>query len=85
MNVAAEILVIILSVFLAIFLILGIIMSIYLISLTRQIRKITSSAGQAVDGIGSIISRFVKITSPMFAAELAAKLIKMFKKDKEEK
>ena len=85
MNVAAEILVIILSVFLAIFLILGIILSIYLISLTRQIRKITTSAGQAVDGIGSIIARFVTVTSPMFAAEIAEKLLKLFKKGKGEK
>ena len=60
-------------------------MSIYLISLTRQIRKITSSAGQTVDNIGSIISRFIKLTSPMFAAEVVAKILKMFKKNKEEK
>jgi len=85
MNLAAEILVVILSVFLAIFLILGIVLSAYLISLTRQIRNLTASAEKTVDGIGTVISRFVKITSPMIATDLINKILKMVKKEKEEK
>jgi uncharacterized metal-binding protein len=83
MDLAAEILVVILSVFLAMFLILGIILTIYLISLTRQIRKITASAEQAVGDIESVVSRVVKITSPMSVADMIAGLFKKFKKDKE--
>lgn len=84
MNLAAEILVIILSVSLTIFLLFGVILTIYLINLTRQIRKITTSAEQAVDDVGGVISKIAKIVSPMLAAEMIAKFLKKFKKDKEE-
>lgn len=85
MNLAAEILVIILSVTLTIFLIVGIIMMVYLVKLTRQIRKVTMSAERTVDGIESVVSRIVKMSSPIFAAEMIAKLFRKFKKHKEEK
>ena len=84
MNLAAEILVVILSIFLAIFLILAIILTIYLISLTRQIRKITDSAGKAVDDAGSIITKTIKMVSPIYIAELIANFIKRNHKTKEE-
>jgi uncharacterized membrane protein len=83
MNLAAEILVIILSVFLAIFLVLAIVLTGYLISLTRQIRKVTNSAEKTVGDLGSVISGFAKLISPMFIAEMIAKVFNKFKKDKE--
>ena len=85
MNLAAEILVVILSIFLAIFLILGIILLAYLIKLTRQIKKISLSAEKTVGDIESIVSRIVHVTSPMFLAEIVSKLLKFFKKSKKEK
>jgi hypothetical protein len=85
MNIAAEILVVILSIFLAIFLILGTILTIYLISLTRQIRKITTSAERTVGNFESIVSRFTKVTSPLFVVETISRFFKKIKKDKEEK
>jgi len=85
MNLAAEILVVILSIFLAIFLILGIILLAYLIKLTRQIKKISLSAEKTVGDIESIVSRIVQVTSPMFLAEIVSKLLKFFKKSKKEK
>lgn len=80
MNTAAEILVIILSVFLAIFLILGIILSIYLIKLTRDIRVVTKSAGRTVSHIESAVSGVAKLTSPLFLAEIIGRYIKKFTK-----
>ncbi len=84
MNFAAEILVIILSIFLAIFLILAIILSAYLISLTRQIRRITNSAERTVDNIGSVVSDVSKITTPMFIADMVSKFVNKMKKEKKE-
>lgn len=85
MNLAAEILVVILSIFLAIFLIVGTILTVYLISLTRQIRRITTSAEHTVDNLGSAISTATKMISPMVIAEAIAKLFKKFKKNKGDK
>lgn len=79
MSPAAEILVIILSVALAFFLILGIILVIYLIVLTRQIRKITNSAERTVENLGSVVSGFSKIISPIFMVEMLTKIIKRIK------
>lgn len=80
MNTAAEILVIILSVFLAVFLILGIILSVYLIKLTRDIRAVTKSAGRTVSHIESAVSGVTKLTSPIFVAEIVGRYIKKFMK-----
>jgi sensor domain CHASE-containing protein len=85
MNVAAEILVIILSVFLALFLILGITLMVYLINLTRQIRKVTNAAERTVGGFESLISKISKSISPIIVAETIAKYINKFKKEKGEK
>jgi len=85
MSPAAEILVVILSIFLAFFLILGIVLTIYLINLTRQIREVTKSAGRTVNNMESIVEKISNFTSPMIIAGMINKIIKKFKKDKEEK
>jgi predicted PurR-regulated permease PerM len=85
MSPAAEILVIILSIFLAFFLILGIVLTIYLINLTRQIREVTKSAGRTVDNMESIVEKISNFTSPLIVAGMITKFMKKFKKDKEEK
>lgn len=82
MSPAAEILVIILSIFLAFFLALGIALIIYLIVLTRQIRKVTKSAERTVENLGSVVTGFTRVISPLFVAEMVSKFIKKIKKDK---
>jgi len=76
MSSAAEILVIILSVFLAIFLLLGIILLIYLIRLSAEIRRITEAARRTVDSIESAVVGVSRFASPMMVAELVGKYIK---------
>ncbi|MEI6850504.1 MAG: hypothetical protein WCK26_00890 [Candidatus Saccharibacteria bacterium] len=83
MSSSAEILVIILSIALAFFLILGIILFIYLIVLTRQIRRFTKSAERTVDNIESTVSGFSKIISPIYIAEMVSGYVKKFNKKKE--
>lgn len=85
MSSAAEILVIIISIFLAFFLILGIILTIYLINLTRQIRRVTNCAEKTFIDFGALVSKFTNVVSPIIVAETFAKLIKKFTKEKEEK
>jgi len=85
MSPAAEILVIILSIFLTFFLILGIVLTIYLINLTRQIREVTKSAGRTVDNMESIVEKISNFTSPLIVAGMITKFMKKFKKDKKEK
>lgn len=79
MSSAAEVLVVILSIALTFFLILGMVLVVYLIVLTRQIRKITKSAERTVDGLESTVAGFSKIMSPIFVAEMVSKFIKKFK------
>ena len=81
---AAEILVIILSIALAIFLALGIALTIYLIDLTRQIRRITASAERTVDNLGTAVTGFSRLVSPVYVAEMVAKFIKKVKKENKE-
>jgi hypothetical protein len=52
---AAEVLVIILSIFLAVFLIVGIILVVLLIRVTLQIRRVTSKAEKAADGVEQFV------------------------------
>jgi|GEM_PF-185892 len=78
MSPAAEILVVILSVFLAFFLILGIVLVIYLIVLTRQIRKVTQSAERTVGNLESVVSGFSKVISPIFIVQMMTGFIKKF-------
>jgi len=78
MNTAAFILVIILSVFLAIFLLVGIILTIYVIRLTKEIRKIINTTGQVVEHVGNAVTGFSKLSSPLFVADLIGKYIKKY-------
>ena len=85
MNSAVEVLVVILSIFLALFLLLAIVLTAYLINLTRQIRKMTKTAERTVDNLDSMVSKFSKVASPIFLAEIVSSFIKKFKKGKGEK
>ena len=78
MSTAAEILVIIVSGVLSIFLIVSIILGVYLIKLTAEIRRLTSSAQSTVSHIDSAVVGVTKLTSPMFVAEMVGKYIKKF-------
>jgi len=80
MSSAAEILVIIVSVVLAIFLLVGIILGVYLIRLTREIKRIARSAQQTVDKVGEAISGAAKLTSPIFFAEMVKRHFRKFTK-----
>lgn len=82
MSLAAEILVIILSIFLALFLILGITLLVYLIKLTREMRTLTNSAGKAVTNIGAAIAGVTKLTSPLFVAEMVGRYFRKFTTNK---
>lgn len=82
MSSAAEILVVILSIFLAFFLALGIILAIYLIKLTREIREVTQSAGRTVGHLEAAVAGVTKIAHPLFLLELVTKYAKRFKKSK---
>jgi len=84
MNSAAEALVIILSVALAFFLVLGIVLMIYLIILTRQIRRVTNSAEKTVENLGSVLSGVSKVVTPVYIAEMVGKFVKKAKKSKKE-
>ncbi|MEI7689580.1 MAG: hypothetical protein WCI79_01275 [Candidatus Saccharibacteria bacterium] len=88
MSVAAEVLVIILSVALAFFLVLGIILVVYLIKITRQIRRVTNSAERTVNNVESVVASAGKLISPVVIANMINKVINKFKKStnkKEEK
>ncbi len=82
MSTAAEILVIILSIFLAFFLVLAILLTIYLIKLTREIRSITQSAGRTVSTIETVVGGAAKLTSPMFIVELIRRYAKKYNKSR---
>jgi uncharacterized protein YoxC len=85
MSPAAEILVIILSVTLFVFLLVAIILGVYLVKLTAEIRRITKSAQETVETIGTAVSGVARLTSPMFVAEMVGRYIKKFTKNKKEK
>ena len=85
MSPAAEILVIILSITLFIFLLVAIILGIYLVKLTAEIRRITKSAQETVETIGTAVTGVARLTSPMFIAEMIGRYIKKFTKNKKEK
>ncbi len=85
MSPAAEILVVILSIFLAFFLALGITLAIYLIKLTRDIREVTKSAGRTVSHLEAAVGGMSKLAQPLFLLELATKFMKRFKNFKKGK
>ena len=68
---ALEILVIILSTFLAIFLLLGIILAVLLVRVTRQIKRVTSSAERTVNGIEGMVANASKFSSPALLVKMA--------------
>jgi len=57
---------------------------IYLIVLTREIRKITKSAENTIENFGSVVSKVSKVVQPIFVAETINSFIKKFKKSKKE-
>lgn len=85
MSTAAEVLVIILSIFLAVFLVLAVTLSIYLIKLTRDIRGITQSAGRTVNNLESAVSRATKFTPPIYIIEQISKYIRKYMKSNDKK
>ncbi len=70
---ATEVLVIILSTFLAVFLVVGIILGILLIRVTQQIRRVTTSAENAVDGVERSIASVNKVAIPTLLANYVTK------------
>jgi hypothetical protein len=69
---ALEILVIILSAFLAIFLLLGIILGILLVRVTRQIKRVTTSAERTVNGLENVVANVGKFSSPALIMKIVA-------------
>ncbi len=80
MDVATQILVIVVSVVLSIFLIVAIILGIYLIKLTAEIRKVAKTAQDAVSNIDRTIVGISRLTSPVYVAEMVNRYIKKFNK-----
>ena len=68
---ALEILVIILSTFLAIFLLIGIILGVLLVRVTRQIKRVTSSAERTVNGLEGVVASVSKFSSPALLVKMA--------------
>lgn len=80
MSPAAEVLVAILTITLSVFLVVGIILVIYLIKLTRDIRKVTDTAGRTVDAVQTAVARFSKLATPMFITNMVERIFKKGKK-----
>lgn len=76
----AQILVIILSVFLALFLALSVALVILLIKVTRQIKRITSSAERTVSKVENVASNFSVASSPTVLAKVAKTFVNNLKK-----
>lgn len=76
MNSAAEILVLVLAIALAVLLTLSIVLAVYLINLTRQIRRVTDSVERTIYNIESAASGASKIISPLFVADLVGRAFK---------
>lgn len=77
---AAQILVIILSIFLALFLLLAAVLTVLLIKVTKQIQAVTSVAKDTADKVNGILATASKAAAPAVAAryfvEAAMKLFK---------
>ena len=80
MTNAAEILVIILSVFLGLFLLLAIVLTVLLIKVTKQIRSVTSTAQSAVENINQLAVNASKVTSPAIIGKFLMDQLKKVKK-----
>ena len=80
MSEAAEILVIILSVFLAFFLLLAIVLIIMLIRVTRKIQDLAESARSTASHIDKAISGLGKVVSPALLAKFVMEQFANIKK-----
>lgn len=85
MNVATELLVIILAVTLTVFLLVGIALMVYIMFLTRDIKRITLSAEKAVSDVGKAMTGVSKLVSPVYIVESIATIISKFKDKKGDK
>lgn len=80
MSDAAEILVIIISLFLAIFLLVSIVLVVMLIRVTKQIKAITSTTQSAVENLSSTAANISKVTSPVLLGKIILSQFKKFRK-----
>lgn len=80
MSDAAEILVIIISIFLAFFLLLATILAVLLIKVTRQIKAVAATAKTTVDNISTLTANASKMVSPAIIAKVIISQLKKFKK-----
>lgn len=80
MSNAAEILVIILSVFLGLFLFLAIVLTILLIKVTRQIKSVTTTAQSTVENLNQFAMNATKVTSPALLGKFVYEQFKKFRK-----
>ncbi len=80
MDIATQVLIIILSVTLTVFLVVAIILGVYLIKLSAEIRKVAKSAQSTVDHIETAVSGVTKMVSPIFVASLFERVLKRFAK-----
>lgn len=79
---ATEVLVVILSLFLAMFLIVGIVLGVLLIRVTQQIRRVTISAENAVEGVERSISNVHKVAIPTLLAKFVVEQVNKRRKGK---
>jgi len=75
---AFQILVIILSAFLALFLILGIILLIMFIQISRKIKRITTTIGEATDNLKQFAENLRRIASPVVISKIVLKYIRNY-------
>lgn len=80
MSNAAEVLVIILSVFLAIFLILGIALTVILIKVTKQIKRVTETAQTTVEHMNQFATNASKYSSPALLGKFLFDQVKRFRR-----
>ncbi len=75
MDTAAEVLLIIVSSVLAVFLIVTIVAVGYLISILRQLKRITARAENVADTVESAAAAFERASSPIAVLKLIGKII----------
>jgi cell division protein FtsB len=80
MNIASEVLVIILSIFLALFLLLSVILLVHLIKISKQISDITASFQRTTTTVEDIVTNAAKLTSPMLIFKAVVRQFNKHKK-----
>jgi hypothetical protein len=80
MDTAANILVIVLSVFLAAFLILGIIVAIEVIRLVRVIHRVADKAEVVIESAETVGTIFKNVSGPLALFKVARNIVKAVKK-----